>query len=142
MAQHGKSTILQFFILISRGFYLLCVLSLFSHVRLVQPHGVQSSRLICLWDSPGKNSGVGCHFLLQGMFPTQGSNPRLLRCKWILYPLSHQGSPGFSHYSSPTRVEAMLSDTVTGSGCHSVYAQRHRRPQTAKDCDTCPAGYS
>ena len=36
-------------------------------------------RLLCPWDSPGKNTGVGCHFLLQGVFPTQGSNPPLLR---------------------------------------------------------------
>ena len=34
--------------------------------------------LLCPWDSPGKNTGVGCHFLLQGIFPTQGSNPHLL----------------------------------------------------------------
>ena len=44
-------------------------------------------------DSPGKNSGVGCLFLLQGIFPTQGSNPGLLHCRRILYRLSHQGSP-------------------------------------------------
>ena len=37
--------------------------------------------------------GVGCHFLLQGIFPTQGSNPGLLHCRQILYHLSHQGSP-------------------------------------------------
>ena len=43
-------------------------------------------------DSPGKSSGVGCHFLLQGIFPTQGSNPGLPHCRWILYHLSHQGS--------------------------------------------------
>ena len=41
-------------------------------------------------DSPGKNTGVGCHVLLQGIFPTQGSNPGLLYCRWILYCLSHQ----------------------------------------------------
>ena len=35
------------------------------------------ARLLCPWDSPGKNTGVGCHFLLQGIFPTQGSNPCL-----------------------------------------------------------------
>ena len=43
----------------------------------------------------GKNTGVGCHALLQGIFPTQGSNAHLLYllpCRWILYPLSHQGS--------------------------------------------------
>ena len=40
--------------------------------------------------SPGKNTGVGSHSLLQGIIPTQGSNPGLLHCKWILYHLSHQ----------------------------------------------------
>ena len=45
------------------------------------------------WDSPGKNTGVGCHFLLQGIFPTQGSDPGLLHCRQILYQLSLQGSP-------------------------------------------------
>ena len=43
--------------------------------------------------SPGKNTGVGCHNLLQGIFPTRGSNPGLLHCRWILYHLRHQGSP-------------------------------------------------
>ena len=44
-------------------------------------------------DSPGKNTGVGCHALFQGIFPTQGLNPHLLYCRCILYCLSHQGSP-------------------------------------------------
>ena len=48
-------------------------------------------------DSPCKNTGVGCHALLQGIFPIQGSNQGsnlgLLHCRWILYQLSHQGSP-------------------------------------------------
>ena len=44
-------------------------------------------------DSPGKNPGVGCHSLLQGIFLTHRSNPGLLHCKQILYHLSHQGSP-------------------------------------------------
>ena len=43
-------------------------------------------------DSAGKNTGVGCHFLLQGIFPTQGLNPGLLHCRQTLYPLSYQGS--------------------------------------------------
>ena len=42
-------------------------------------------------DSPGKNTGVGCHALLQGIFPTQGSKPGLLHCRQTLYCLSHQG---------------------------------------------------
>ena len=44
-------------------------------------------------DSPGKNTGVGCHAPVQGIFSTQGSNSGLLRCRWILYHLSHQESP-------------------------------------------------
>ena len=44
-------------------------------------------------NSPGKNTGVGCHALLQGIFPTQGINPGLPHCRQILYHLSHQGSP-------------------------------------------------
>ena len=45
------------------------------------------------WNSPGQNTGVGSLSLLQGVFPTQGSNPGLPHCRWILYQLSHQGSP-------------------------------------------------
>ena len=47
-------------------------------------------------DSPGKNTGVGCHALLQGIFPTHGLNLGLPHCRWILYYLSHQGSPSES----------------------------------------------
>ena len=43
-------------------------------------------------DFPGKSTGVACHTLLQGIFPTEGSNPGLPHCGWILYRLSHQGS--------------------------------------------------
>ena len=43
--------------------------------------------------SLGKNTGVGCHFLLQGIFPTQGLKPGLPHCRQMLYPLSHQGNP-------------------------------------------------
>ena len=45
-------------------------------------------------DSLGKNTGAGCHALLQRIFPIQGLNPGLPHCRWILYHLSHQGSPG------------------------------------------------
>ena len=48
---------------------------------------------LSIGDSPGKNISVGCHALLQGIFPTQGSDPGLLHCRWILYQLSLQGSP-------------------------------------------------
>ena len=50
----------------------------------LQPHGLQPARLLCPWDFPGKNTGVGCHSLLQGIFPIQGSNTGLLHCRQIL----------------------------------------------------------
>ena len=57
-------------------------------------HGLNPARLLCPWDSPGKNIGVGCHFLLQGIFPIQGMNPGLPCCRQIFYCMRHQGSPG------------------------------------------------
>ena len=67
----------------------------------LQPHGLYSP-----WNSPGQNTGVGSHSLLQGIFPTQGSNLGLPHCRWILYQLSHQGSPNtiFSSIQSLSRV--------------------------------------
>ena len=58
----------------------------------LQPHGLKPTRLLCPWDFPGKNTGVGCHFLLQGIFLTQGSNPGLLHWQADSSPLSHLGS--------------------------------------------------
>ena len=49
--------------------------------------------LYSLWNSPGQNTGVGSLSLFQGIFPTQRSNPGLLHCRWILYRVSHEGSP-------------------------------------------------
>ena len=54
----------------------------------LRPHGLYSP-----WNSPGQNIGVGSLSLLQGIFPAQGSNSGLLHCRWILYRLSHKGSP-------------------------------------------------
>ena len=56
----------------------------------LQPHELYPTMLLCPWDSPGKNNGVDYHFLLQGIFPTQGSNPDLPHCRQTLYRLSHQ----------------------------------------------------
>ena len=44
--------------------------------------------MVCPWNSPGKNTGVGCRSLLQGIFPTQGLNQGLLYCRWIFYHLN------------------------------------------------------
>ena len=54
----------------------------------LQPHGLYSP-----WNSLGQNTGVGSLSLLQGIFPAQRLNPGLLHCRWILYHMSHQGSP-------------------------------------------------
>ena len=62
-----------------------------SRVRLFATPWTVAYRLLCPWDFPGKNTGVGCHFLLQGNFPIQGSNPGLLHCRQTLYRLSHSG---------------------------------------------------
>ena len=63
----------------------------------LRPHGPQSVRRLCPWDSPGKNSGASCQFLLHGLFPTQGRlNSHLLGLLlWWgeSFPLSHLGSP-------------------------------------------------
>ena len=76
------------------------------------PHGLYSP-----WNSLGQNTGVGSLSLLQGIFPTQGSNPGLLPCSQILYQLSHQGRPRilewiaylFSSRSSQPRNWTMVS---------------------------------
>ena len=63
-------------------------------VQLFWPHGLLPDILLCPWNSPGQNTGVGIHSLLQGIFPTKGSNPGFPDCKWIRYHMSHQGSLG------------------------------------------------
>ena len=52
---------------------------------LLRCHGLYLNRLLCPWDFPGMKTGVGCHFLLQGIFLTQGLNLHLLHCRQILY---------------------------------------------------------
>ena len=74
-----------------------------SRGQLLRPHGLSPARLLCLWDFPGKNTGVGCHFLIQGIFLTQGSNPGLLHCRQILHRLSYEGSP--SSFKPPDCVD-------------------------------------
>ena len=59
------------------------------------PRGLQPTSLLCPWDFPGKNTGADCHFLCQGIFPTQGSNPslmRLLNLRQILYHWASEDS--------------------------------------------------
>ena len=92
---------------ILKSFHILSIMSMccvVCHARLCptlcSPHGLQPSRLLGPWGSLGKNARVGCHFLLQGMFPTQGLNLCLLHWQTSSLPLSHQRSPLLRNLSS------------------------------------------
>ena len=80
-------------LLFLRALCCCCCLVAKSCLTLLRPHGLQPARLFCPWGFPGKNTGVGCHFLLQGFFPTQGSNPYFLHQPVGSLPLSHQRNP-------------------------------------------------
>ena len=71
----------------------------------LRPHGLQPARLLCPWDFPGKNTGVGCHSHLQEIFPIQGSNLSLLHCRQILHHLNHQGSPMYARNMWEAAIE-------------------------------------
>ena len=91
----------------------------------LRPHGFQPYRLLCACDYPGQNTGMGCHFLLQGIFFTQGWNLDLLHCRQTLYCLSHQGKhtargmlwnmPSFTVESPP------VAPLLTQSKSQSLY---------------------
>ena len=70
-----------------------CIIYYGSENRSVMSNSLWSHGLYNPWNSPGQNTGVDSLSLLQGIFPTQGSNPGLLHCRWILYQLSQKGSP-------------------------------------------------
>ena len=84
-----------------------------------EPCGLYPARLLCPWNSPGKNTGVGCLSLLKGIFPTQGLNQALLHCRQILYHLSHQGEP----ITGEVRVACRGGESGAGEGEESGHAQ-------------------
>ena len=79
----------------------------------LRPHELYPTRLLCPWDSSGKNTGVVCNFLFQGIFPTQRSNPGLLHSRDMLYPLSHQGSPNRMLLMTPHKKRCHLCDWLS-----------------------------
>ena len=81
----------------------------------VRTHRRQLIRLPSPWDSPGKNTGVGCYFLLQRIFPTQGMNPILLHCRLTLYHLSHQGTREYE-ITSVQFSHSVVSDSFRPHG--------------------------
>ena len=77
------------------SFFVFCSLLVVYHYVMSdssRPHGLQPTRLLCAEDVLSNNTGMACHFLTQGIFPIQGSNPRLLHGQADSLPLSHQGS--------------------------------------------------
>ena len=82
------------------------------------PCGLQLTRLLCPWNSLGKNTGVVCHSLLQGIILTQRLNLGLLHCRQILCHLSHQGSPKYSIQFS----HSVVSDSL------QPHESQHTRP--------------
>ena len=87
-----------------------------------------------LWDSLGKSTGVGCHFLLQKLFLTQGSNPGLPHCRQMLYHLKHQGSSGNLKDTKKSLKVKVTQSCVTlcnpmdcslpGSSVHGIFQAR------------------
>ena len=80
-------------------------------VMSLQPHGLQPSRLLCPWDAPGKNTGVGCHALLQEIFPTQKLNSGPLYCRKIIYLWITREAPApqNQYLISHIQIPALLS---------------------------------
>ena len=93
----------------------VCVCSALSYS--LWPYGLEPTRILCPWDCPGKNIGMGCHFLFQEIFLTQGLNLcflSLLHCKWILYQ-SHRGSPWENHNSKRHMYPSAHCNTIYNS---------------------------
>ena len=92
----------------------------------LQPHGQQPTRLLCSWDFPGKNTGLGSHFLLQGLFLTQGSNswllPHILHCRQILYHWATREA-----LESLTTGSAVVRARTSQLQHHWLCGPRHRR---------------
>ena len=93
MSSLPQSTFKQYYATLCAVYdYCKQIFSFPSESHSVMADSLPPHELYSPWNSPGQNTGVGSHSLLQGIFPTQGLNPGLPHCKGILYQLSHQGS--------------------------------------------------
>ena len=81
-----------------------------------RPRGLWPTRLLCPRDSPGKDTGVGCHFLHPVIFPTQGSNPGLLRCRWTPSPSDPPGKDTSYHLG---HFYCAVGSAGKESACHA-----------------------
>ena len=118
-------------------FYLVCVCvkAAQSCLTLWDPHGLYSP-----WSSPGQNTAMGSLFLLQGIFPTQGSNPGLPHCRQILYQLSHKGSPrilewvAYPFCRGPSQPRNQTGVSCNAGGFFSNWAMREA-PHIWSSCE-------
>ena len=90
-----------------------------SHVRLYNPMDSSLSFFSVHGGSPGQNTGVGSHYLLQGIFPTQVLNPSFPHCRRILYCLGHQGSPIVTHSINSVYMSIPISQSEKAMAPHS-----------------------
>ena len=86
------------------------------------PRGSKPARLFCPWDFPGKNTGVGCHFLLQGIFLTQGSNPHVQSFYNVTDVIKELSVCGYEN----VWVCMWLQEWATGEITRSTSSRRHR----------------
>ena len=94
----------------------ITTVKLLSHVRLFATPWTVAYQAPCPWDFPGKNTGVGCHFLLQEIFPTQGLNPGLLHFKQMLHHLNHTATNTSLYLEKDLKFVCSRGD---GGGCSS-----------------------
>ena len=112
-------------------------------------HWVMSDSLVTPWTVahqtpvhgifPGKNTGVGCHFLLQGIFLTQGPYLHLLHYRWILYWLSHQGNPTSKTWKSCIKAILTIAfrNNVINLFCNKKQEEKHFIPCPVKSLARC-----
>ena len=112
-------------------------------LTLCDSHGLWPARLLCPWDSPGKNTGVGCHTLLQGIFPTQGSNSHLSASPALQVDSLPTGPPGSLRVCggcanpsrsphSPGRVGGGAASWGTGRLCMRARLESEAAPLSAQ----------
>ena len=99
------------------------------------PHELQPARLLSPWNSPGKNTRVGCQSLLQGIFLTQESNSGLLLCRQILYPLSYQRSLSIQKLSyiqffTESQIHVCIYKYMYINICMYIYAYTHTHKES------------
>ena len=98
--------------------------------KSLQPHGLEPACLLCLWDFPSNNTEVGCHFLLQGTFPTQGLNFVSCISRWILYHWAiwevHMGGWGYLKNASVSlKTWCLTGCSPPGSSVHGIFQARN-----------------